>query len=225
VFSGFLCDCLCSTPFFLLTAFLHPKACSFCWDTERFVLRLRQRGDAQRAAELEAMLEEHRTLQLLERQVYYSDRAAAARLDSNSDCIIVDFTHPFPLPYLCQRTETRDHVVKMLVGFGALLDHGPVKRGGGTYFYLNLGCGEHDDANAVCSLLFHYLERKHHAGNLRAGVTLNLQMDSGSSNKNWVMICFLAWIQVCNVLFSVVAAFTFILLRRAIAWAPSTRRF
>jgi len=202
-----------------LTAFLRPKACSFCWDTERFALRLRQRGDAQRAAELEAMLEEHRTLQLLERQMYYADRAAAAHLESSSDCIIVDFTHPFPLPHLCQRTETRDHVVKMLVGFGALIDHGPVERGGGTYFYLNLGCGEHDDANAVCSLLFHYLEQKSAAGNLRTGVTLNLQMDSGSSNKNWVMICFLAWIQVLNVLLCVVAALTFILLRRAIAWA------
>lgn len=171
------------------------KACETCWDLYRLILRAQRQGEEENLRKYRSQLAEHQTLAYSERQEYYADRIASKE-DNLTLCLIADFTFPFNLFYHHQRTRQTSPLPQIAVGFGALIDHSARENGGGAYYYWNIAASGKDDANTVCSLIYHYLSHKQKNGADFTGKTLKLQLDNGGSNKCLVTLGFCAWVRV-----------------------------
>lgn len=167
------------------------KACSHCYRYCAKLLQLRQRGDIEMYEKTKKEMREHQEIAYKERLAYYEDRESAKREEIVG--LIVDFTNPLYFPFLPYRTALKDGLEKLPVGFGSIIDHCPKTDGGGSHFYFLHAMANHDNANSVCCLIFHHLERRKRKNFLLQEKELRIQLDSSSTNKSKLVLKFLSW--------------------------------
>jgi hypothetical protein len=166
------------------------KACTRCFELTALRRQAAQRNDLDEMKQLEAEMKEHQDIQYAERDLFHQRRDYLLKNDTDTTSLALDATFDVNFPNIPQDSNLKRKIPKLNVHAFTIIHHSSVAENGG-YMCFYIG-GNKETSNFDISYLDWCLRRLKSKGLLRK--RLELQLDSGATLKNRVMIGYLSYI-------------------------------